>query len=276
MRIGHFQVFSKNGDFETNLAKFGEGLQRADRDRVEIVCFPECFLTGYPTSAENARTVAIAADSPQMSKVIDRTARFDATAVVGFGEKRGDDYLNSAAVVHKGHLLGIYSKCSAYERFEKQGREFPVFQRGGVKFGVIICSDGGYIEPARILTFKGAKIIFAPHYNSIAKENLLRHYRMVRSDHTARTVENAIYFVRGNNYVPKDLAKSEKVDYGDSYIVDPFGEIVVRSRQFEEDFIFTDIDLALTQNREAGRSLWSQREFGKILADVAGRMGNGE
>jgi predicted amidohydrolase len=272
MRIGHFQVVSKSGDFGANLSKFAEGMRRADRDRVEIVCFPECFLTGCATSAEHARAVGIAAGSPQMMKVLDCTARFDATAVVGFGEPRGDDFYNSAAVIHKGHLLGVYSKCSAYESFEKQGREFPVFQHGDVKFGVVICSDGGYVEPARILAAKGAKIIFAPHFNYVNKEYLLEHYRTVRSDHTARAVENSVYFVRGNNYVPKDPAKSDRVGYGDSYIVDPYGEIVVRARQYEEDFIFADVNLALAHNNQwkVGRSLWSHREFGKILADAAG------
>lgn len=273
MRIGHYQVYSKSGDFEANLAKFTEGMRRADRDRVEIVCFPESFLTGYATSAEQARTQGIAADSPQMMKALDCTARFEATAVVGFGEKRGEDYYNSAAVLHKGHLLGIYRKCTAYERFEKQGREFPVFQRNGVTFGVIICSDGGYIEPARILALKGAQIIFAPHYNVINKEHLLQHYRTVRSDHTARAVENSVYFVRGNNYIPRDAAKSEGAGYGDSYVVDPHGEIVIRSRQFEEDFIFADSNLALAQHHawKLGRSLWSHREFGAILAAAAGK-----
>ena len=38
-----------------------------------------------------------------------------------------------------------------------------------MKFGVIICADGGYIEPARILALKGARIIFAPHYNYITR-----------------------------------------------------------------------------------------------------------
>jgi Carbon-nitrogen hydrolase len=156
------------------------------------------------------------------------------------------------------------------QSWEKQGREFPVFQHGDVKFGVVICSDGGYIEPARIFAAKGAKIIFAPHNNYVDKEYLLEHYRTVRSDHTARAVENSVYFVRGNNYVPKD-PKADRVGYGDSYIVDPYGEIVARARQFEEDFVFADLNLALARNNQMkiGRSLWSQREFGKILADVA-------
>jgi predicted amidohydrolase len=273
MRIGLYQVVSKRGDYAANLAKFTEGMRCADRDHVEIVCFPECFLTGCADSAESARSLAIAADSQEMTKALDATARCDATAVVGFGEMRGGDFYNSAAVIHKGHLLGIYSKCTAYEPFEKQGRDFPVFQRGDVKFGVVICSDGGYIEPARILAAKGAKIIFAPHYNYINKEYLLEHYRTVRSDHTARAVENSVYFVRGNCYLPKDPAKTDGVGYGDSYIVDPFGEIVARARQFEEDFVLADINLALAHNNQwkIGRSLWSQREFGKLLANAAGK-----
>src|ERR1700693_2673313 len=48
MRIGHCQVESKCGDFEGNLAKVVKGLEQAQRERVEVVCFPECFLTGYP------------------------------------------------------------------------------------------------------------------------------------------------------------------------------------------------------------------------------------
>lgn len=279
MRIGHFQVFTQSGDFEANLSKLVEGMKRADRDRVEVVCFPECFLTGYPHSAEQARQIGITADSPQMMRAVDATARIDVTAVVGFGELRGKDYYNSAVVLHKGHILGIYRKCTAYETWEKQGREFPVFRRGDVTFGVIICSDGGYIEPARILAIKGAKIIFAPHFNYITKEYLLDHYRTVRSDHTARAVENSVYFVRGNNYGRRDPKKDDRggykddrVGYGDSYIVDPHGEIVVRSRQFEEDFIFADINLALAHNSawKIGRSLWSFHELGKLLADAAG------
>jgi len=273
MRIGHCQLVSKLGDFDGNLAKVVEGLKRADRERVEVVSFPECFLTGYTDSAEKARQGAFALDSPSMMKVLEKTMGFEATFIVGFNERRGDDLYNTAAVVHKGHVLGTYSKCSAYMAYHKQGREFPVFERSGVKFGVIICSDGGYIEPARLLALKGARIIFAPHYNAIGATGLIGHFMHVRADHVARAVENRVYFVRGNNVAPgadPSFAK-ESVAYGDSYVMDPFGEIVVRSRRNVEDFIFTDIDVAMTKDAAwgVGRSLWSAREFGKMLAEAA-------
>jgi predicted amidohydrolase len=274
MRIAHCQLETKCGDFDANLKKFADGLARADQERVQIVCFPECFLTGYPDTEKLARRDAFAVDSPQMMRVLDRTSNFQATAIVGFNELRGRDLYNTAAVVHKGHLLGTYSKCAAYQPFHKQGREFPVFERDGVKFGVVICADGGFIEPTRILVLKGAKIIFSPHFNYIEKEGLLRHFQKVRGDHIARAVENQVYFVRGNNVsLSRDPSiTSDGVGYGDSYIVDPIGEIVVRSRRHREDFIFLDVDLSLTEDNSwhgLGRSKWSTREFAKFLEQAA-------
>jgi predicted amidohydrolase len=274
MRIGHCQLESKTGDLEANLGKVVRGLERADRGRVEVVSFPECFLTGYPDREEVVRKSAFAVDSPQMMRLLDRTGRFEATYIVGFNELRGADLYNTAAVVHKGHVLGTYSKCSAYLKFHRQGREFPVFERGGVRFGVIICSDGGYIEPARILALKGARVVFAPHFNYIGAKGLIGHFMHVRADHVARAVENCVYFVRGNNVVlDKDpaITKYEGVGYGDSYIVNPAGEIIVRSRRHKEDFIFADVDPTWKDTSwSVGRSLYSLRELHKQLLEAAG------
>jgi predicted amidohydrolase len=272
MRIGHFQLESKTGDFDANLTKVVHSLERADKDRVEVVCFPECFLTGYPDKEEVVRKSAFAVDSPQTMKLLDKTGKFEATYIVGFNETRGNDLYNTAVVVQKGHILGTYSKCSAYMKFHKQGREFPVFERSGVKFGVIICSDGGYIEPTRILAIKGARIIFAPHFNYINAKGLIGHFQHVRADHIARAVENDVWFVRGNNVIiGKDEGLSyDGVGYGDSYIMDPQGEMLMRSRRMQEDFIFADI-IPGEPNKAwgVGRSLWSAREFNKYLLEAA-------
>ena len=273
MRIAHCQLESKLGDFDANLEKVIKGLERADKERAQVASFPECFLTGYPDREEVVRKSAFAVDAPQMMKLLDKTARFEATYIVGFNELRGKDLYNTAVVVQMGHILGTYSKCSAYMKFHKQGRDFPVFERNGVKFGVIICSDGGYIEPARILALKGARIIFAPHFNFIGAKGLISHFMHVRADHTARAVENAVWFVRGNNVVLEGNSglSHDGVGYGDSYVVDPFGEIVVRSRRHREDFILADIDPAVTDKAwGVGKSLWSAREFHKQMAEAAG------
>jgi len=275
MRIGHCQLDSQLGDFEGNLKKVVAGLERMERDRVEIVCFPECFLTGYPDDGEIARRDAFTVDAPQMMRLLDQTSRFEPAFIVGFNELRGNDLFNTAAVIHKGHLLGTYSKCSAYMKFHRQGRDFPVFTHNGLTFGVVICSDGGYIEPARLLAMKGARVIFSPHFNYIGKDGLIGHFMKVRADHTARAVENSVYFVRGNNVSlgqEECITNNDGVGYGDSYIVDPHGEIVVRSRRHREDFIFADIDPAIVDRGwGVGRSLWSAREFGRMLIETSSR-----
>ena len=272
MRIGHCQLDSQLGDFQGNLGKLLEGLKKADADRVDIVCFPECFLTGYPDDGEVARRIAFTIDSSEIVQLLDQTAKFEAAFIVGFNELRGGDLFNTAVVVHKGHLLGHYSKCTAYMKFHRQGREFPVFEHKGLKFGVVICSDGGYIEPSRLLALQGAKVIFAPHFNYISQQSLIGHFMHVRADHTARAVENMVYFVRGNNVSQgkeECINGYDGVGYGDSYIIDPWGEIMVRSRRHQEDFIFADIDTnVVDRGWSIGRSMWSAREFGEQLRAI--------
>ena len=274
MKIAHCQFESWCGDFAHNLQRFEQGLVTADKAQAAIVSFPECFLTGYPDTEEAARAGAFANDSPEMMQVLDVTSRHEALAIVGYNERRGPDLYNTALVAHRGHLLGTYSKCAAYQKFHKQGREFPVWEHQGLKFGVLICADGGYIEPARILALKGARAIFAPHFNYISDNGLIPHFMKVRADHSARAVENDVYFIRGNNVV-MDQAKSgitrnEGVGYGDSYIMDTNGEILVRSRRHVEDFITADIEEHPAQGKAWGltKSAWSWREFHGFIEEA--------
>lgn len=274
MRIGHCQYESWSGEFDRNLKRFDEGLTRADEAGVAIVSFPECFLSGYPDTETEARRGAFSLDSDRAMRVLDVTSRHEAMAIVGFNEIRGEALYNTVMVAHRGHLEGTYRKCSAYQKFHTQGREFPVWEHEGVTFGVLICSDGGYIEPARILAAKGARIVFAPHFNYIRPDGAIRHFMKVRADHTARAIENGIHFVRGNNVV-LDPAKSgmsrlDGVGYGDSYVIDPDGEILARTRRHQEDFLFVDVDLARgpDQYRGLSKSAWSHREFSPYLDEA--------
>lgn len=277
MKIAHCQFESWCGDFAHNLRRFEQGLEMADKAQAAIVSFPECFLTGYPDTEEAARVGAFANDSTEMMQVLDVTSRHEALAIVGYNERRGPDLYNTALVAHRGHLLGTYSKCAAYQKFHRQGREFPVWEHQGLKFGVLICADGGYIEPARILALKGARVIFAPHFNYISDNGLIPHFMKVRADHSARAVENDVYFIRGNNVVldqaKSGITRNEGIGYGDSYIMDPNGEILVRSRRHVEDFITAEIETAPPQGKAWGlsKSAWSWREFHSFVEQAVTR-----
>jgi len=76
---------------------------------------------------------------------------------------------NSAAVFQRGSVAGVYRKLypairrSVYEA----GREVPVFQVGDLSFGIVICNDSNYSEPARLMAARGATALFVPTNNGL-------------------------------------------------------------------------------------------------------------
>jgi len=199
MRIGHYQCVCRQGDFDANLATVIKGLELAIEARLDVVSFPEAMLTGYFAKEADARAHAVALDSPEMRRLLERTAPLDIMFLVGFTEQHEGRLHDTVAVIERGKLVGYYRKAMPIFPYLAPGREFPVFEKRGLTFGIVICADGGYIEPVRILALKGARVIFAPHYNFVGDP--VDHYQMVRNDHVARAIENGVYFVRGNNVV---------------------------------------------------------------------------
>ncbi len=59
-------------------------------------------------------------------------------------------------------VLEKYRKAYTYAPYDyySLGREFPVFEKKGIKYGIIICLDSTYREPAHIAALKGARILF--------------------------------------------------------------------------------------------------------------------
>jgi predicted amidohydrolase len=60
------------------------GLELAEPARVQIMTFPESFLTGYLLRRDDAWKHSFTLDSPEMRQVLERTARFDILFMVGF------------------------------------------------------------------------------------------------------------------------------------------------------------------------------------------------
>jgi predicted amidohydrolase len=101
----------------------------------------------------------------------------------------------------------------------------------------------------------------------------------VRADHAARARENSVYFVRGNNVVldpaKSGITRSPGIGYGDSYVMDPHGEILVQSRRHQEDFITAEIDPNHRQDTAWGlsKSAWSFREFAPFVQEAMKKHG---
>lgn len=262
LRVGHYQCECTPGHFDANMAEVLKGMQYAEEERLDLITFPESFLTGYFSDKADARNNAFPIDGPNVKRLLGETRTFSATFVVGFNELRGNDLYNTALVARQGTFLGTYSKAFPCHRYFKSGRNFPIFECNGIRFGVIICADGSYIEPTRILAIKGAKIILAPHYNYIRPEKLIYHFNKVRTDHAARALENGVYFMRANNVVfgADPGLDYEGIGYGDSYLLDPEGNIVAQSRRHEECFLMAEIPVSdnpelLRRTRQSAEAL---------------------
>jgi predicted amidohydrolase len=266
VRIGHYQCVCRQGDFQANLATLLKGLELAAEARLDIVSFPESFLTGYFSGEEAARANAFTIDSPQIKELLQKTADFEPVYMVGFNELRGDDLYNTVAVIERGKVLGRYAKAMPIHRYFVPGRDFPVFEKKGLTFGVVICADGGYIEPTRILALKGAKLIFAPHFNFVSAP--VKHYQMVRNDHIARAVENGVYFLRANNVVQGNTLeglRSQGYGYGDSYLLNPNGEVVAAAGLYHEYLMVYNLDL---QKKHRNRHTWRSAKSAADLLNV--------
>nr|MBC8282363.1 acyltransferase [Nitrospinota bacterium] len=111
----------------------------------------------------------------------------------------------------------------------------PVFDLDGVKVGVMICFDWRFPETARSLALKGAEIIAHP------SNLVLPHCPQAM---ITRCLENRIFAITADRVGEEERIPGEKLAFiGQSQVVDPDGNILVRASETEEEVHIVDIDL---------------------------------
>jgi predicted amidohydrolase len=247
IRIGAYQGPTEAAAVEKNGAEALRLLGEAHARGCHFACLPECFLSGYG-SPDEIRAGAINVRGEWFIDWLRNTKRFgDMVSIVGLFEKRGARIHNSAAIIHRGKIVGIYRKSMPGSAHEKKVMtcvsHFPVFKRHGVTFGVIICIEGSSPEPCMLLASKGARIIFEPHY-AFPPPHLMDAQRVrIRNCRIARAVENHCWHVRANVITAPDLkiAGEAGVGYGDSLIIDPLGVVRAEAGLLKQGWITVDV-----------------------------------
>jgi predicted amidohydrolase len=233
VKIATFQGPVVFGDPEANLTTTEAALAEAEGRGAEILAMPETFLHGFFSAQNFKREYAVDLSGPFFQAVLQRFKKYECTLLLGLNERRGDDVLNTVVVIERGKLLGTYSKTYAYLSYETRGGQFPIFERHGIKFGIAICADTSYIEPARILAMKGAQMIFTPHFNYIDYEHVAEHTTSVRNHHVAMAIDNGVYVARANVVVPESVGTAPLgyagVGVGDSLILDRLGRVLAEA-----------------------------------------------
>lgn len=216
----------------------GDPVAGAERcEGVDLLVLPECAFGGMPADGQAAGEVAMTA-----SEVVAACAAFPpaTTVVAGFTERAASGLLHSsAAVLRDGRLLGVSRKLYPREPFFSPGHDLPLHHVGEVAFGVLICNDANFVEPARLLALAGARVLVCPLNNDLPVEVSRRWATRTRSTLVARAVENDCWViaadVRGR--------AGEREGGAATRIVGPDGGLIAAPGADEQGLVVADIDV---------------------------------
>lgn len=245
-RFAAVQMESRPLDVEQNLDRVLAGIGRAAEEGVEVVVFPECVLTGYVLSAEEAASVAEPIPGPRTERLSEACREAGLAAVVGTLEV--DSYghcYNTAVLVGSNGVLWRYRKTHlpflGVDRYLASGDSLhSPFETPAGRLGLLICYDLRFPEPARALALEGAQVLLVstawPQAASLYPEFLTR----------ARAAENSVYLVAANR-----VGVERGTRYlGRSIIVGTDGEVVSEAGSEAEDFLCADLDLTKSDGKK--------------------------
>ncbi len=244
LRIALAQINSVVGDLEGNLRRILEVLAQARVAGADLVAFPELALTGYPPEDLLLKPGFVADNLCALDELVRRSGtEFPGiTAVVGFVDRQADIY-NAAAVIHDGHLAGVYYKqylpnygVFDENRYFQAGTLSPIFEINGVQVGVNICEDIWYpTGPATLQAHAGAELLVninaSPYF---AGKNDFREKMLA-----TRAADNGLIVA----YVNLVGGQDELIFDGSSMIFDQGGTLIARARQCAEDLLVADLDV---------------------------------
>jgi NAD+ synthase (glutamine-hydrolysing) len=241
LRIGLCQINTTVGDIEGNTKKILDYIAKGKKVGADLLVFPEMAVTGYPPEDLLLMPKFIEANLRAVNKIAKATTSI--TVIVGFVHKDGDIF-NSAALLHNGKMIDVYSKTYLpnygvfdEDRYFQVGKENFIFTLKSTPIGLSICEDLWYPgDPIRTQAlYGGAELIVnissSPYHagKSIFRDKMI----------STRASDNMAMVAYCNLVGGQD----ELVFDGGSLIIDQKGELIVRGKQFEEDLVLADLDM---------------------------------
>ena len=260
---------------ERNIEKAASFATIAIEKGARIICFQELFNTYWFPKGMNKDHFALAEtiEGPSIQRMRQLAIDHEVALICPIFEAGEDSsFYNTAVVIDAdGTILGSYRKIHVpqiplwEERyyFAPGNRGFPVFE---TKFGVIgvqICWDNFFPEGSRILSLKGAQIIFSPTAAAFASQ------KKWETVITGNAISNGVYLFRVNR-----VGREEKQDfYGMSFCVSPEGELLGPPTGMKEGIALIDIDLKQIQKVRKEWPFFRDRRpdaYGEICNDGQG------
>ena len=259
VQIGLVQM-SCTGKKEQNLAKAIDGIREAATAGAQIICLQELFTSLYFCDVEDYENFKMAEPVPgPSSEALSKVAgELGVVIIASLFEKRAQGiYHNTTAVLDAdGSYLGKYRKMhipddpAYYEKFYFTPGDlgYKIFKTKFATVGVLICWDQWYPEAARITSLMGAEILFYPtaigwaaSQNEATNTEQYNAWQTIQRSHA---IANGVHVVSVNR-VGLEQQGAMKF-WGGSFVANPFGSVLYKASQEEEEVKVVEIETAQT------------------------------
>jgi N-carbamoylputrescine amidase len=264
VRVGLVQLTAEDAP-AANVRKTLPRIEEAAAKGAKIIGLQEMFTTKYFCVTQDPKNFDLAEPietGPSVTELAKAAKRLGVVIVAPLFEARGSEvYHNTAAVIDAdGTVLGKYRKMHipqdpGFEEkfyFTPGDLGFRTWKTAHGDIGVLICWDQWYPEAARLTALGGAQILFYPTAIGWLPEEkaALGHaqhnaWETVQRGHG---VANGCYVAATNRVGTEGRTQF----WGQSFVSDPYGEIVARASIEKEEVLLADCDLV------------KQREFRRI------------
>ncbi len=240
-----------------NLEKAIARIREAAAGGARIICLQELFSTLYfcQTEAYEPFGYAEAIPGPTTGVLQELARELSVVIVASLFEKqaRGMHFNTTAVIDADGTYLGKYRKMHIpddpgfYEKFYFSPGDlgYRVFRTSYGNIGVLICWDQWYPEAARLTALRGADIIFYPtaigwaatETSGEVRASQCHAWKAVQLGHA---VANGVFVAAVN----RCGVEGELEFWGNSFVSDPFGQVLAEAPHQREEILFADCDLS--------------------------------
>ena len=256
VRVGLIQLTAEDTP-AANVRKTLPRIEEAAAKGAKIIGLQEMFTTKYFCITQDPKHFDLAEPietGPSVTELAKAAKRLGVVIVAPLFEARGSEvYHNTAAVIDAdGTVLGKYRKMHipqdpGFEEkfyFTPGDLGFRTWKTAHGDIGVLICWDQWYPEAARLTALGGAQILFYPTAIGWLPEEkaalgAAQHnaWETVQRGHG---VANGCYVAATNRVGTEGRTQF----WGQSFVSDPYGEIVARASSDREEVLLADCDLA--------------------------------
>ena len=239
------------GKIRQNLDALAGRVREAKKKNAAIICFPEMNITGYSTRKKIVDSAQFV-PGPVTGELAELAEKENITILAGLAEKdeKGRIFAGHLVVTPQG-LSGVYRKlhiAPPEQRIFSPGKNIPLFDAHGVRFGIQLCYDAHFPELSTRMALNGADIIFFPHASPRGTpeekfNSWMRHL-------TARAYDNGVFVVACNQAGENKKGLNFP---GIALVIDPSGNVIAKDVSGKENMIVVDLkagDLAKVRNHK--------------------------